>query len=376
MRALDFLIPENVGTILVLGAALLLYVASRAALDALIRDLDIGMGRRALAHWLPVAAVALMATVLQRPEIAVGVIFATSVASLSLVVGIVSFVAAPRQAQVGSSDRSIGFPIEPTGDPPGPVAAEPAEASVSRLWPFVLPAALIALIAGFSARLTWIHAMALTMQGLILLPLVQAETERLPGVHETRERMDGWRRWELVLALALAALGAWAAVEGAVRVSGSLRVFSTGLIAATMLSPLLVLPMVAASVALAHRRRESVATGTSVGVVLLNLCLLLPAVILLSYVVPELHVWSTRLFDPVTSADLSPATLPALAEAPAPRLVFPIAVWRIDTVLLIVLGLVLIPVALGRWTLGRGEGIALILGYGIYIVLATIMGIR
>jgi Ca2+/Na+ antiporter len=55
---------------------------------------------------------------------------------------------------------------------------------------------------------------------------------------------------------------------------------------------------------------------------------------------------------------------------------YPMAVWRVDTVVLILLALLLLPVGMGRWTLGRREGAGLIIGYAAYLVLTAMMGTR
>jgi Ca2+/Na+ antiporter len=43
--------------------------------------------------------------------------------------------------------------------------------------------------------------------------------------------------------------------------------------------------------------------------------------------------------------------------------------WRIDNVFLIVLGFALIPISIGRWTLGRTEGILVLMVYAFYLAL-------
>ena len=55
---------------------------------------------------------------------------------------------------------------------------------------------------------------------------------------------------------------------------------------------------------------------------------------------------------------------------------FPLAVWRVDTALLIVFGLLLIPVSLGRLTLRKPEGLALAIVYAVYLVISTALAIR
>ena len=52
---------------------------------------------------------------------------------------------------------------------------------------------------------------------------------------------------------------------------------------------------------------------------------------------------------------------------------YPLTVWRIDTVLVLVLGFALLPLALGRWSLGRTEAGGLIVAYAVY--LAVVMAL-
>src|SRR5687767_3903514 len=90
---LPFQLP-TAGTALIAVGGLLLYAASRAAADALAGADPRKPGWRALGHCLPVLAVALLSLYPGiarpdaeggRPQIAVGLVFSTSVACLSLV---------------------------------------------------------------------------------------------------------------------------------------------------------------------------------------------------------------------------------------------------------------------------------------------------
>jgi Ca2+/Na+ antiporter len=42
----------------------------------------------------------------------------------------------------------------------------------------------------------------------------------------------------------------------------------------------------------------------------------------------------------------------------------------VDVVMLIALGLLLMPVALGRWALSKQQGLAMMVGYAVYLFLA------
>src|ERR1041384_3516729 len=85
------------------AAAMLLYFSSRAAADSLTRIEHPDPDRMAIGHWMPIALTALLAAGSGHSEIAVGVIFSTSVAALSLVFGLLTFLASPPGDQPGSA---------------------------------------------------------------------------------------------------------------------------------------------------------------------------------------------------------------------------------------------------------------------------------
>ena len=81
------------GTLLLTAmAAVTLFVASRSAAGALARTGG-RPGLRAVGHWLPIAITCVVALHLRRPEVAVALAFSTSVAALSFVLGVLSYVA-------------------------------------------------------------------------------------------------------------------------------------------------------------------------------------------------------------------------------------------------------------------------------------------
>lgn len=356
---------------LLIGGTAALYIAARSA-ASLVPSGAAAPGRRALASWLPIAAVAVVATLMKQAEIAVAVVFGTSVASLSLVLGAAAF-------------------AEGAPDDPGPWR---------RVWPFVLPAALLALLAGLSGRLLWWHALVFAAEGAVLLPLWLDR----PALAEEKSTSDSGphrraiRSMNALLAVALGAIGAWLAVRGAVGVAHDMATSSTALITSTTLAPLLVIALIVDTTALARDGRASVAVSSTVGTVLLNLCVLLPAIVLLWYPIstgfvptvpgiavstsaPSVDLSGTTTTMPATSpatkgsvATIPPASAPAM-QPQAPRsfaevspMTYPMVTWRVDTVLLVLLGFLLLPISLGRWRLGRVEGMALIALYAIYVL--------
>jgi Ca2+/Na+ antiporter len=334
------------------------YVSSRSAVQALAGAAS-APGRRALGYWVPTAIVALGAVLIGRPEAAVGVIFASSVASLTLVLGIITIAA--RHTQPTDSRR---------------------------LWAFVLPVALIALLIGFSGGIKWIHVPILLLQGVtLLLVWNDPPTARLAADPSLREfhRVDDppadrsivGRAALLVFSMLAGGVAAWAGLIAARDLSARLELPGTGLVAALMLSPALVLAMIGMGSVLAGEGRYDEAASSQVGYVLLNLCLLLPLTAGLWMTRPVWHAPRPSMVAASTNSSTKPATTSTTATTaePAPdrphALPYPMGVWRVDTVMLIALGLLLLPVALGKWSIGMAEGYGLIVSYTVYMVLTA-----
>jgi hypothetical protein len=101
--------------------------------------------------------------------------------------------------------------------------------------------------------------------------------------------------------------------------------------------------------------------------VLINLCAILPLIILAH------HALSGLLPAAATAANTVDAPGFVQRIQPAP---YPLISWRVDTVILVVLGFGMIPWAIGRWTISRAESIALIFAYAIYLALIAILAVR
>ena len=344
------------GTMVLMAlAAVALYAASRTAAGTLAREPLARPGLRALGHWLPIAVTALVALQLGRPEVAVGLAFSTSVACLSFVLGVLTYIA-------------------PMDEPP----------ASRRAWPFVLPAALLTLVAGFSGELTWVHAMAMSLLGGAIYSAwreaagrgADAVAMEFAGAVATEPDASSTRpSWvvviEVILAVALAVMGGWAAVGVATRVASSARFISTGLMTVSVLTPLLALPMLAAAPQERAKSHTASMASTLVAVALLNLCALLPLLTAAYYVKSGIAAAAT------TSAEGSYAANVLTAVRDQPKaLPFPAIAWRVDAVVLTVLGFTMVPVALGRWALGRWEAIGLVAGYALYLVATAAVSVR
>jgi Ca2+/Na+ antiporter len=340
------------------AAGIVLYVASRAGADALTPLADPSPGKLALAQWLPIAWTAVLATLAGHSEIGIGVVFASSVAALAMVLGILLCIA----------------PATP---------AAPARVMHMSAWPFIVPAAIFALMAGFGGVLSAVHAAMLIVLGACVMAVWRGEQNNSPSdppaaapplatiVTTTTTTATAAREpfrlaaYQFIVALGLGAAGAWLAYKAVTLADERTRVATSGLIAMAVISPLLVLPMLGTGAIAAHHGRSERATAAIIGIVLLNLFLLLPLVILAHYVNQATHA--------LRSVPAPPLGEVVEALRPMP---FPLAVWRVDTVLLIVLGLMLVPVSLGRWTLRRVEGLVLTLLYAAYLIISTTIAIR
>jgi cation:H+ antiporter len=328
--------PQNLGLLLIAASAIGFYIAARVAVDSLTNLDNPSPSRLALAHWLPVALLAMIAVITGNPVIAVCVTLGTSVAALTL---------------------NLGLVTATTGD-------EVTAGDFSRAWPLVVPAALITFVAGFSAHLNGIHAAILSIEAVMVAMVWFApvseriEPPRAEGAIVSAappyDPLTPRRYLTLFLSLLISIFGAIVGVYGAMRMSLEIPLTTPGLIAAVGLSPLLVLPMIGTGTLLAERGHSTAAASSLVGVTLLNLCVLLPLLVATWLVRREI----LRLPD-------VPASIP-----------FPMAAWRVDTVLILIMGAVLIPVAVGRWRLGRFEGVILVIAYAAYLGATSILGVR
>lgn len=330
---------------LLLAAAAGFFAASRAAVDALTHNPHPHPGRLAIGHWIPITCVALLAVLFDRPGVALAIVFSTSIACLTLALGVSVY-------------------VTPMNAPPGEGRG---------LWMFVLPASMLTLIAGLSGTITVIHAGALLILGGVLLPMAMHRSEYTGESIQASTPLIRWRGLasvQLALAILLAGLGAWAAVTAAGHLEQKSRFFSATLIATGIIAPALVFPVLVTSGTLAQRNgggggQSTLALTLFVQIVLLNLCLLLPLVALVWYVRPVLFAIEPNV----------DSTYAAIAKI-NPPIIFPMLTWRLDNVLLTVLGVMLLPVSMGRWMLGRYEGMGLLIAYGMYLLLALVMSVR
>jgi hypothetical protein len=388
MYCLALALSEHLGGLMIVGAAAAFYVASRAAADAVSgpNGAPVSATRHAMAQCIAIACVCAVAVWLDHGEIAIGVLFSTAVGALSLHLGVT--IASTPQPRAPARRSGHGFDVlvsdehvhDQTDDAGEAVAVLPLRGH--RAWAMILPAGVLALMAGFSGKLTLLHGLLFAIQGLLVLMVWDGPRDG--AVADAGRTMSMGRGAQLALATALALVGAMLGVYGAVRMSNETGIMSTGLIASAALGPLLVLPMIGSASILASQGQTQTAVGASVVIVLINLCCLLPLVILgwhaRQHYFPPLPAPSQAIAAPATTQsvvdDPTAEVEPLPEEETPPVLGFPIAVWRIDTVLLILLGLMLLPVSLNLWEMRRTEGMLLIVIYACYLVGSTMLGRR
>src|SRR5579859_700439 len=130
---------------LVIMGVIIQYAATRLALAAWTRYDGFWPRRRALVQWLPICASTLAATIMGQTGVAIGLVFGSSVACLSLVLGLSSCFGGIRELPANS-----------------------------RLWCLVTPAALLVLMMGFHGSFVLLHgAMLLIMGGTFLAVWVE-----------------------------------------------------------------------------------------------------------------------------------------------------------------------------------------------------------
>lgn len=322
--------------LLLAGASLAFYIASRLGAAVLDRGGNNPAGAAA-AHWLPMAAVTF--TVLKNyPHAAVSIIFASSVACLTLVPG-VTLMSATQPA------------------PGAPITVEPLNTNDRRAWSMVLPAALLTLLAGFRGFFTLFHALLFLVQGVAVL-LAWTTSPEDSNVVEAVERSNPIGVVvNVIFWILLTLVGAAVATAGIADVSSRVPHMTTGVVGALMIAPALVLPMIGSALSLSQRGQQSAVISTSVDCVLLNLCVLLPITIIVWQVMSN---WS--------SGGIEGLLRGRLFDQPVSPLPYPMAAWRIDAVMLIIFGAALLLISSKRWIPSRVEGAVGVIAFALYMV--------
>jgi Ca2+/Na+ antiporter len=404
-----------IGAMLALGlGALLVYFASRMLAEPLGGAGARGAGsegasllprpmRAAVGHWVVIAALALGAILAGKGDLAVGIVFSSTIATLSVGVGLL----------VTLRHRDDPKTMGATGEAIDPLIGAPA-------WRMLVPAALVPLLGGFSGRLNLVHSAVLLVMGVLAVMLwrggeaVATNARPKPAAIATRLGLGLGLVLAIVLGLALSAVGVTLVLRAVGVIMRVWEVPATGM-AAALLGPIVVLPLVALASQPAKAARGGAGPATidplarCAGVALLNLCLLLPIVVLAdsgrgaalaegvgvgwlnkcaAWLNPPPEVVSLATTAPAMGPGAASSTGPTTAPTSGPTagagdsddkssapkrrgVVMPLVTWRVDCPYLLLLALYLVPVSLGRWSLSRVEGQFLALSYFAYVVVSA-----
>jgi Ca2+/Na+ antiporter len=350
-------VQSDAAVFLLFGGAVGLLVSVLVVTRVLVGERDPRPGRRAVAHWAPVAVMGMVAALLGHPEIGLGIAFGTSVAALSTIVGFLGITAS--------------------------VDVIPSRAR--RIWTFLPVVATLAFVIGFRGQLTLVEAIILAAQGALALLVWEdpgeswEEEQRVETVGDVRPRMTGPQIAMAVAALLLTAVAAWAVTRGAEDLSQTDMRYPTGLLASTVISVVLIMPMIGTGVPLAVEGKAWSPITAQVGLVLLNLCVLVPVMIVVPLLMGKAGLTgATRSTMPAAATTTAPATQVSQTEsgsvgAAPPPLLYPRTIWRIDAVTLLMLSLVLLPIALGRFKLDKQVAGWLIVAYCVYLLSVLIV---
>jgi Ca2+/Na+ antiporter len=326
--------PHVQTAILLMLSVLGLYAACRIAMGAAIPLKTSSPGRRALCQWLPIAATSLAAIFMKHPGVALAVIIGTSVSYLSLVLGMATYVA-PMNSQS-----------------PRP-----------KIWGFVLVPIVLVLLAGIGGVLTGWHAAVLLALGVVFVGVWRDDhcaegsvAAKRPDAGQAAILPMQWT--QIGLAVALAGVAGVAAIHATVAAAQQARMSSETLAALSVLCPMLTLPSLRSSVTVAERGDVNGAVSAVVGTVLLNFCLLLPIIVLLSYFVTR------NTFNPLVAAQPPQA---GNYYSPVNGLAYSGHLWQLETIVLAAIGFALLPISLGKITLTRSASAALVLAYAGYL---------
>ena len=255
------LTTANPGLLLIVFGGIAIYIASRAAVDAVAGGATWApatAGWMAIGHWIPVAILAAFAAATGRSAIAVGIVFSTAVGALSLAAGAAILIQPP---------------------------VSPIEDRARSLWPLLVPTGVLAFLYGFAGHLTLLGTAVLTFQGIVVLLVWRAKStvpadrtvsaeirERSEYVRSTNARTP-WTLWGQVgLAGGLAWVGSYMTSHGIDSITTANDRATPGLLTATLVAPLAVLPMIGTATTMAQRGRAETAVTGHVGFALLNAC--------------------------------------------------------------------------------------------------------
>lgn len=302
------------------GAAVAFYFAVRATIDVFANRPVLAM---ALGAILPTTAAALVAVVLGRTSAGLAIVYGAAAGSVTLVLGL------------GLSTRSD---VEPVLGDVAPTSAT------------LLPIGLAVLLGGFTGSFSPFTAALLLIAGVaILLPAWRTVTHSPVIATDTM----AWplRGLQLLLALALAVAAALLVGAGSEHVDQRAGRDLLATSATMLAAPMIGLPLVGLATAhAAAGRRAVVVAGSAAGAAGL-LGIVLPATLLVAH---------GRLL-------MGQASIPADLD-----ITLPLRLWRVDSAVIAIVGLLLLPAAGRRWQPGGLEGLGLVGLYVAYLVVSVL----
>ena len=296
--------------LLLLAGAAALYVAGRAAADA-------GGGRDSIASvvtalTVPAAAAGATAIALGHEATALGAVHGAA-CSTALLAGGLALLTRPNDDSRDAPDRSAAA---------------------------LVPIAAVVVVAGFAGTYDATAAIVTLAVGATVLAVLH---------HPGDPAADGpaWgRAVQILLAFAAAGGGLLLATAGADGLSAEMGWEVSRLAGTLFVGPMLALPVIGITGRLAAEGRPARAASAAVAASAATLGIVLPLVAGSAVLVRWLHG--------------EPAAVPV-----------PLSLWRVDTVLLLLVGLLFLPAALGRWRPGRAEGIGLVVAYVAYLTVSV-----
>lgn len=239
--------------------------------------------------------------------------------------------------------------------------------SHQREWSFVLPTALVLMLMGLKSQLSLARALILVAESVVVLMLwtdprrmrpvstsVELHPHRTPQVWANIAQ-GCWR-------LHMRESGVCWLSPAAGKVWRRWRLPGNGFISAVLIGPAMMLPLVGTGTQLANEHRQGEVLSTLVSLVLINVLVILPAAIITAWF-DHLAAWQR-----LQPASTDPIVVRLLNR---PVLPFPHAAWRVDTMMILILAMFLVPLSLNRWLPSRLEGFALIFAYVCYLLMSA-----
>jgi hypothetical protein len=246
---------------------------------------------------------------------------------------------------------TLGLGVSTIDLPPGQSGASP----VLRC---LLPLSATACLAGFHGEITWLIALGLLVVGA--LTLWTADDLRHP------ERVPA-KPLAVLPAVFFLPVGLWLLV-----IASTVFRHASGSAASTpvvvlLIAPACLLALLGLLTAEARQHAPETPQETASGLAIVCLGLGVPLVAIVG------RAWPIAV-NAVSGSIPRLSSLAATQPADFPHVAMPLATWRVDTVLLVVVSVMLLPIGTGRFRLGRSEGVALILLYLAYAAVATRTG--